>query len=216
MFEKVFHSIKDTFLYEYYLIQREAFFWKKGMLPLPHLLKQKIIAQYAEKYSAETFVETGTYMGFMVNAMRKRFKRLYSIELSNPLYTRASARFRRFPNITILEGDSGAVMPEILPKISGRILFWLDGHYSGGITVKGFSGCPICKELDAIADHQDKHHVVLVDDMRFFGKEGNPTIETIEKIVKTRLPDHSIILEDDIIRIVPRTINDIAAGMNHQ
>jgi hypothetical protein len=46
---------------------------------------------------------------------------------------KAKHRFRADPNIHILQGDSGEILPKIMGDISQPCLFWLDEHYSGGI-----------------------------------------------------------------------------------
>ena len=43
----------------------------------------------------------------------------------------------------ILQGDSTDVLPEVVEKMDEPTLFWLDGHYSGGITASGEQETPI-------------------------------------------------------------------------
>ena len=45
------------------------------------------------------------------------------------------------------------VLPKLLPNLSGDINFWLDGHYSSGLTFKGDQECPIKDELDQIGNN---------------------------------------------------------------
>ena len=35
---------------------------------------------------------------------------------------------KNYKNIKVINGDSKNVLKNILPKINGRCLFWLDGH----------------------------------------------------------------------------------------
>lgn len=44
-----------------------------------HIKKQKTIMLYQKKYRSEAFVETGTYLGDMVWAVKSIFKEIYSI-----------------------------------------------------------------------------------------------------------------------------------------
>ena len=78
--------------------------WEKNGKPLPppHIVKQMAIEEYRKKFHAEILVETGTYLGDMVEAQRNRFKKIYSIELSERLFKKAKKRFKAFPNIKIL------------------------------------------------------------------------------------------------------------------
>ena len=50
----------------------------------------------------------------------------------------------------IVQGDSGKVLSEILLEINEPAIFWLDGHYTAGITARGVKECPIFEELDCI------------------------------------------------------------------
>jgi hypothetical protein len=54
--------------------------------------------------------------------------------------------------------------------MSGAVNFWLDGHYSGGITHQGPTDCPICAELEAIEKNLSHFAAVtvLIDDIRCF------------------------------------------------
>ena len=62
--------------------------WKrKGRpVPPPHIVKQRTLREYSKRYDLRILVETGTYFGDMVEAMRADFDRIYSIELSKDLY----------------------------------------------------------------------------------------------------------------------------------
>ena len=107
-----------------------------------------------------------------------------------------------YPHINILRGDSSKVLPIILSKIDKPALFWLDGHYSAGITAKGDLNTPILKELKLILNHKIKKNIILIDDARcFVGKDDYPTIAELESFVKKINPNLSFKNEDDIIRI---------------
>ena len=118
---------------------------KGNPIPAPDVVKQRTVKEYAKIFSVETFIETGTYLGDMVDAVRDTFKKIYSIELDATLCDQAKKKFSKHHNISIFHGDSSKVLPVILADISEPCLFWLDGHYSGGITAKGDSTHPLCK-----------------------------------------------------------------------
>ncbi len=44
----------------------------------PHLLKQKTVREYGERFGLKTLVETGTYYGEMVAAMKRRFRAAFT------------------------------------------------------------------------------------------------------------------------------------------
>lgn len=170
--------------------------------PPPHLIKQMTVKEYAKKYRLNIFIETGTYLGDMVYAVRSVFGKIYSIELGEELYKRAKRRFSKYNHISILHGDSAEVLPEILDNIKEPCLFWLDGHYSAGITAKGELATPILQELDHILSHPVKDHVILIDDARdFIGKNDYPTIQELRTLVLSQKLGYGFEVRNDIIRI---------------
>lgn len=170
--------------------------------PPPPAYKQGVVKEYGRRFDLQTLVETGTYMGDAVAAGKDQFRRIYSIELSADLARLAKKRFRHDAHITILQGDSETVLPGILSGIQEPCLFWLDGHYSGGITALGKSVTPILGELQTIFAHPVKDHVLLIDDARDFRHEKNhPTLAELREFVAARRPDLSFEVEDDIIRL---------------
>lgn len=108
--------------------------WERNGKPIspPHAIKQRVLREYAKKFGLKILVETGTYYGDMVVAMKADFDRIYSIELGQELYDGAIKRFKGVKNIEIIHGDSGSELIKIIEKIHQPALFWLDGHYSGG------------------------------------------------------------------------------------
>lgn len=166
--------------------------------------KRRTIARYAREFETPVLVESGTYLGTTVAALRRRFERVYSIELDDELYERARARFARHERVEILHGDSGEVLPWLLPQIESACLFWLDGHYSDGITARGSTDSPLRQELRAVLARRRPDDVVLVDDARFLtGEHGYPTIDEIRALVRDARPNHLVEVDDDILRIVP-------------
>lgn len=184
--------------------------WKRdgGPIPPPNLVKQRIVNRYGRDYAVKTLVETGTFLGDMVHACRKNFDRIVSIELDPQLYQNACRRFGSESHIEIYEGDSANLLSTITEEISEPCLFWLDGHYSGGVTAKGDLNTPIMNELSAICDHPIDGHVMLIDDARLFtGEDDYPTLDEVRDFVLSRKPDHKFELDLDIIRITPPSVN---------
>ena len=174
--------------------------------PPPPLVKQRIVADHARRFGTALLVETGTYRGDMVAAQRRQFRRIWSIELQEQLAERARARFARDPHITILSGDSAVLLPGILASIREPCLFWLDAHYSAGITARGDIDTPIAAELDFVLRHPVAGHVVLIDDARdFTGVNGYPTLADLTAAIRGQRPDWSVEVVDDVIRAHVRT-----------
>jgi hypothetical protein len=172
-------------------------------IPSPDKVKVNTVKKYADMFGIKTFVETGTYLGQMIDGIKEIFDTIISIELDDFLFKRAADRFARFENITILHGDSASLLPGCIESIKTPILFWLDAHYSAGITAKADKETPIWLEVESILKHPlYREHVILIDDARCFdGTNDYPTLQDLERLVKSVNPDFVVAMEDDIVRI---------------
>jgi hypothetical protein len=174
----------------------------KKPVPGPHKVKQLTISELGKEYGCEYLVETGTYRGDMLEAQKKNFKKLFSIELSMDFWEDAKKRFKNDSHINLLQGDSGAVLPQLTPTLDKPTLFWLDGHYCGGVTALSDIECPIYAELDAVFDNNN-NHVILIDDARdFVGQRDYPTIKELSDYVKKKAPNYHVSVQDDMIRVL--------------
>jgi hypothetical protein len=170
--------------------------------PLPNLMKQQVVKEYAREFHFRTLIETGTYYGAMVSATKDDFARIISIELDQTFYERAKRKFAKFEHISIIQGDSGEVLGKVLPNITEPCLFWLDAHYSGGLTAKGRIETPIVQELQQVLRHPGAGHIILIDDAGcFVGRNDYPTIEALRELVVRMRPDWALEVKHDIIRI---------------
>lgn len=175
-------------------------------VPPPHWMKQSIVRNYARRTGADVLVETGTYRGDMVAAMRGEFTQIYSIELSQELYSQAENRFSHDKKVQILQGDSTHVLPSILWQIQSPTLFWLDGHYSAGITARGEKDTPIVEELEIVLKPESPACAILIDDARCFnGQNGYPTLEELKIIVHQLNPDWLFERRNDVVRLTKRS-----------
>ncbi|MCI5064504.1 hypothetical protein MRY87_02135 [bacterium] len=156
---------------------------------VPHRAKQENIRALQQRFNLEVLVETGTLYGDMLAAMRPFFSKLYSIELSDRLHAMAERRFRSDEAIEIIHGDSGEMIPRLLPRLDQAALFWLDGHYSGGVTARADIDTPIVQEVLAIVADERYEHVLVVDDARNFGTDPHyPTVEELQRAVNDHYP----------------------------
>lgn len=197
------HNLYPESLYRGALI-RELDEWEENGRnpPSPSLLKQKIVQEYGAEHKLHVLIETGTYMGAMVGACKATFSRIYSIELQRDFYERARRMFSGEPHIRLLHGDSARVLPDILHELNEPALFWLDAHFSGGLTAKADRETPIVQELSLIFDHRIEGHVVLIDDARLFnGAHDYPTRETVLELAASR--GYSFSEGDDVMRLIP-------------
>ena len=199
--------IKNSSIYQVIEQRREMKKWERngGAAPTPHLIKQRTIREYADKFGIKVFIETGTYFGYMVAAMKKHFTWIYSIELSDELYLNAMQKFVGDERIKIIHGDSAVELGKLIPNLDQPALFWLDGHYSAGMTAKGKKDTPIYEELTHIFNSLQKMHVIIIDDARCFGTDpAYPNIDELTKFIKTKNPNVKIEIENDCIRITPK------------
>ena len=184
-----------------YRLDEELGRWeRKQCETFPHLLKQRTVLDYAKSSGARIFIETGTYFGLMLQACLGDFDRLVSMEVEPHFYTRAKKVFRREVRVTLLHGDSAKLLPELLRTINDPCLFWLDAHYSGGLTGRGELETPIRRELEAILSHSQKHTILIDDAHCFDGTNDYPAVAWIEEISLER--GYSMSLADNIIRLV--------------
>ena len=175
-------------------------------IPPPPTVKHAIVKDYAQRFGTRVLVETGTFAGGMIDAVKDRFARVFSIELDPGWHSRAVRRFRGCAHVTLLQGDSGVRLREVLDELAEPALFWLDAHYSGPVTARGALDSPIVGELAAIRAHPVAGHVVLIDDMRdFTGRDGYPTVDAL--VAWIREGDAAAVVEvrDDILRWYSRT-----------
>lgn len=179
-------------------------------LPAPPAVKRREICRYGRASGVRILVETGTYQGDTVEALRRHFHRIYSIELNADFCRRAQARFSHLPNISILEGDSAHLLPLVLETIDSPCLFWLDAHYSGADTARGERDTPIEHELRIIFSHPVKDHVILIDDAPdFTGENDYPTLDALRLLVSSERPGWVFEVHDDIVRAHSRTVTVI-------
>ncbi|HEV3038718.1 MAG TPA: hypothetical protein VHA33_13160 [Candidatus Angelobacter sp.] len=182
----------------------DYWYWQLRGKPVrsPHLLKQRTVREYAQRYQLRVLVETGTYYGEMVAAMKQDFDRIYSIEYDSQLAQRATKKFSRYAHIKILEGDSQQVVPELLKSISQPALFWLDAGYYGWAGLQG-NQQRLTTELEAILRHPLKGHVILMDDARGLnGENGAPTVAELKQRIESEFPERQVEVGHDILRIV--------------
>lgn len=180
--------------------------WERNGRPVPppHMVKQRMLRRIARRYGLRILVETGTYYGDMVEAMKMDFERIYSIELSQELCGKARERFRRDKHIKIVHGDSARELESVIDSITQPALFWLDGHYSSGPTAKGEKDTPVIEELEHIFDTEDPGHVIVIDDARNFGTcAAYPSMEEILSFIRAKRPAADVVVEDDCIIITP-------------
>jgi hypothetical protein len=183
-------------------------FWKKEYIknqPAPAMMKRETVARYGRKYRCNVLIETGTYLGEMIEYQARNFSKIYSIEIADRLYSFSSKRLKKYENIRVEKGDSSIALKRVVRQLSAndKVLFWLDGHYSGGNTGCGERECPIFDELAAILSERDNKDIILIDDARCFDGTGDyPTLEEVRSFITDKAEGSEMEVNEDIIRIV--------------
>ena len=148
-----------------------------------------------DKYPADTYIETGLGQldgpGSIGKALNGAFNSLHSIEIAKPLYKKGLKTLKEeisSGRLHIHHGDSINILPLILKKISHPCVFFLDSHggYGGGSGV-GEKPCPIMEELDIIAAHSIKDHIILIDDLRILNANAFNTNGINEEKIRKKI-----------------------------
>ena len=117
-------------------------------------------------------VETGTYLGETTKWLSENYGVIFSIEPQKRLFDFNARRFRKNTKVKVFQGTSEEKFRDVLNQIENgsNVNFWLDGHFSGGITHKGSVNSPIIQELHSIKLEMKKlgNFVIAIDDFRDF------------------------------------------------
>ena len=134
------------------------------------------ILDIAVRSQCNIFVESGTYKG---TSLRKAvesgiFEQCYSAEIVPELHHKQKKRFAKYDNCHLLLGSSIDVFVEHIFPIctaTDRIFFWLDGHFSAGITGGESTFCPVLEEMNVIQRHCPTSSIVIaIDDTDDLGR----------------------------------------------
>ncbi len=172
-----------------------------------------LVRALTEVFPFTTFVETGTFEGDTVRAVRGLFPEIHTIELSETLYTGAAEAFRHTEGIHVWQGRSADQLRKLRQMLKGRqVLYWLDAHWcvAEGTAGQG-SECPLLDELDAI-ECLGGADVVLIDDARLFlapppppsSAEQWPGLNEVMEKLRALSQAHEIMVVNDVIAYYPQ------------
>jgi hypothetical protein len=186
-------------------IRQRGFYFVRRQFVFPEgRYKRGLLRRLQKVFKYDYFVETGTHEGRTPYYLQPYFKKIWTIELDDALFARASEFLRPFSNISVLHGDSSEVLKEVVQQLGRPAIFWLDGHYSGGGTAKGRIAAPLAQELKVIASSPIKEHVIVIDDSSDFClKEGNEQLSGIIAILEGINRDYKFYSDYDMLFALP-------------
>ena len=114
------------------------------------------------------FIETGTLNGDTIFSLEPYFNKLYTIEFSEKYYINTKNKYSG-DKINFILGDSSNVFESLLPNITDKCIFFLDGHWSGGDTGHSDKDCPLNEEITHINNLFTNEAIIIIDDFRLFG-----------------------------------------------
>jgi hypothetical protein len=160
------------------------------------------------------FIETGTLMGETIFSVEPYFNKLYTIEFSEYYYNITKKHYNDNSNnnkINFILNDSSIEFKTLLPTITDKAIFFLDGHWCGSNTGKSSKDCPLEEEIRHINNLFRNEAIIIIDDYRLFGLDkssgklnedwSNITKDLLVNIIKLRINKiyhlDSIIAKDD-------------------
>ncbi len=171
---------------------------------------RQLVLAIRQYFGANCFVETGTFQGATAVWAGGVFPSVVTIEASEQLHAQAVAQFGHLKNIRFLCGSSPAVLREIVPSLAQPAIFWLDAHWSGGVTAGSEYECPLLEEIRAI-DGCGEQAFILIDDARLFMSppplphkaEQWPDLASVLGALREKYPARYVVISEDVIIAAP-------------
>jgi hypothetical protein len=179
----------------------------------------ELVSQLATQFAVKNFVETGTYYGDTAIWASKNFENVLTIEYSKELYEHTRIKYQNIDNIIFLFGDSRSQLSELIASLDSPAIFWLDAHWSGGLTYGENDQCPLLEEINLINNSQFEHFI-LIDDARLFTSAPQPPqridqwpdISEIVDALRSKYSDKYIVIIEDVIITVPSFAKSLLAN----
>lgn len=145
------------------------------------------------------FIETGTFNGGTIFSVEPYFNKLYTIEFSKKYYINTKNKYSG-NKINFILGDSSIVFERLLPNITDKCIFFLDGHWCGGDTGQSSKDCPLYEEITHINNLFTNDAIIIIDDFRLFG---------LNKLSGKLGEDWSEINKEKLLNILQGRINKV-------
>lgn len=143
--------------------------------------KALLAAEVGLRFGRSIFVETGTNIGQSTVMVSGLFSQVLSVEADAALATCAQTLVSsmKIGNVEIHEGDSVRFLQQLTGEQVDSAVFFLDAHYSRGLTSRVYGVCPLEQELAVIFGKSDRP-VVVADDVRdMTGRKGFPSLVSV-------------------------------------
>ena len=142
-------------------------------------LSPQDLSEYSEAISEHvedpnifsTFVETGTAYGQSIDSIYQYFEKIFTVEISEKLYEWLTPQIGHWTNVQRVLGDSLIEIPKYLNSLTkeDHVFFWLDAHWSQGLSSKNHLDVPLLEECSIIdTEYQANLGLVIIDDVRLF------------------------------------------------
>ncbi len=123
-------------------------------------LVERVIS-YNERIRFNSAIETGTFRGETTVGLAKLFPKVFTIEVNPEHFESTKPRFRFYPNITFLLGNSAQLMPGLLDKVDYPLFAYLDAHWQ--------ERCPLRDEIAALLAVK-KPKLIMIHDFKVPGR----------------------------------------------
>ncbi len=180
-------------------------------------LSPQDLSEYSEAISEHvedpnifsTFVETGTAYGQSIDSIYQYFEKIFTVEISEKLYEWLTPQIGHWTNVQRVLGDSLIEIPKYLNSLTkeDHVFFWLDAHWSQGLSSKNHLDVPLLEECSIIdTEYQANLGLVIIDDVRLFETDDAEdwsgiskkniieTFENFEILVTEEIDDRLLLL----------------------
>ena len=200
-------KVEAVSLYNYECSIEQNLDINAALLSQPKIIAKALLASFhGIKEGCDICIESGTFLGASSYLFSGVFDKVHTIE-ADPLLYKSSSSFLSVSrdNITAYHGNSASIIPKILESLSNhKVLFFLDAHYSTGITSRDFGICPLIAELNAIFQSTIDFTIVIDDARCMNGSDGYPSFSDIFALIPSQ---YCVYIQYDQIVISKHCLN---------
>jgi hypothetical protein len=188
-------------------------------------IDKDLVAHLKQVLPLPIFVETGTFEGESTAQVLPLFEQIYTVELAEEYYLKATQRFEGEAKVQTYHESSEPFLRRLQPSLRDRsVLYWLDAHWCVADETAGeTSQCPLLEELAAIAS-LNPESVILIDDARLFlctppvphRVTQWASLDAIVRQLFTLSDAHEVMVLNDVIVYYPRAIQAAMQQYAHQ